>query len=200
MKIALSTWKNRISPVFDAARQVVVLDIEDGQVRDRRTEALPEAPTMKVAKLQQLEVDALVCGAISHPLAETVAAHNIRVYPFVAGDADEVLEACLSDALRKPCFAMPGCRGVNKGFKGVCAGGCGQRRRNMPRGDGTGPEGKGPATGRNSQNGGCRGQGGSGRGMGGGRAQGGKGRGQGGQGRGLGQGGGVGRKDGQGRK
>ncbi len=197
MKIALSVWKNRISPVFDVARQILVLDIEEGRVKATATEALPVTPNSKIMALGALEIEALVCGAISQSLALQAASSDIRVYPFVAGDVDEVVEACLSDALRNPAFAMPGCRGLNKGFRGVCAAGCGQRRRNMPRGDGTGPLGKGPVDNKDVKGGGCRGQGGTGRGMGGG---GGRGRGQGGTGRGNGGGGGQGAGQDKGQK
>ena len=34
MKLAIPVWNSRVSPVFDTATQILVVDIDDGQVRD----------------------------------------------------------------------------------------------------------------------------------------------------------------------
>ena len=41
MKVALATWNGRISPGFDIARQVLMLDAEEGRVVARCEETLP---------------------------------------------------------------------------------------------------------------------------------------------------------------
>jgi predicted Fe-Mo cluster-binding NifX family protein len=65
----------------------------------------------KAARLADLGVDTLVCGAISRSMREVVAASGIRVISFVSGERDEVVRAWLGGGLDQPAFTMPGCGG-----------------------------------------------------------------------------------------
>ncbi len=115
MKTALTVWDGRISPVFDVSREAVVLTLEDGVERARSTERI-EAPTaaLKIARLQELGIELLVCGAISESLQQELSARGIRVLGFVAGALEEVLSALLAGGLPGPELAMPGCRGPQR--------------------------------------------------------------------------------------
>ena len=143
MKIALSIWNNRISPVFDVARQVLVLDVVQGEVVNSHLETLPDIPGQRLATLQHLQVKALVCGAISQPLVVHAQSLGMEVLPFVAGEVDDVVTACVSGVLDNPCFAMPGCQGLHNYYARACTCGPCERRRSMPNQDGTGRGGKG---------------------------------------------------------
>jgi len=188
MKAAFAHWDNRIAPVFDIARQIHVVESESGRIVAETEEVLSQdLPVQKVLRLAELGVGTLVCGAISRPLHEMVSAYGIRVTPFVAGALREVIQAWLKGGLAGDSFAMPGCCGRGRRLFWGMRGAPGRydqgiektssRKEDtiMPRGDGTGPMGKG--------RGGGRGQGG-GMGQGGGQGRGGQGQGQGGQGRG----------------
>jgi predicted Fe-Mo cluster-binding NifX family protein len=112
MKTAFAHWAHRIAPVFDTARQVHVIETKSGQIIDEKTEILAEdMEVQKVLRLVALDIDTLVCGAISRPLHGLVAAYGIRVVPFVAGDLSEVIQAWLRNNLMQDAFVMPGCRG-----------------------------------------------------------------------------------------
>ncbi len=112
MKLALANWNGRISPVFDVARQVVLLEIERGLVTARREEPLPGTdPQAQAQKLAELGAQTLICGAISQPMAAILAARGIKIVPFTAGAVDEVLTAWLSGNLPNPALSMPGCCG-----------------------------------------------------------------------------------------
>jgi predicted Fe-Mo cluster-binding NifX family protein len=128
MRVAITIWDNRVSPVFDTARELLVAQVDGRQLLDRRQENLGHpAPGLRVDRMRELNVDTLICGAISRPLAEMLAAAGIRVIPFVAGDADEVLAAYLNGELPAPSFAMPGCRcGQGRHFHGR-RGNCGAK-------------------------------------------------------------------------
>ena len=121
MKVALTTWNGRISPVCDVARQVLMLDIEDGRVLSRHEEPLPGSESRaQVARLSELAPGTLICGAVSHPMSDLLVAAGIRVIPFTAGDVEQVIGAWLVGALPNAGLSMPGC--------------CGQRRRCRGRG------------------------------------------------------------------
>ena len=123
MKLALAVWNGRISPVFDTSRQLLVLEVEGGEVLSRREhEIAAEEAFAKVARLAELGVETLICGAVSRPLAEMIAMRGIRLVPFVAGDAEEVLAAFLAGNLPSPAMTMPGCCGRRLRFRGGMGG------------------------------------------------------------------------------
>jgi len=111
MKLAIPVWNGRVSPVFDSARRLLVVEVEEDRVVRRQEHALAaEIPQARVSALANLNVEVLVCGAVSRPLANLITASGIRLVSFVAGDVEEVVKASLSGALPAPTFMMPGCR------------------------------------------------------------------------------------------
>jgi predicted Fe-Mo cluster-binding NifX family protein len=87
MNTAFSCWNNRIAPVFDNARQVLLVRVDSGRIIGEEQQVLPgDLPVQKALRLAELGVGTLVCGAISRPLHGMVIAYGIRVIPFVAGD------------------------------------------------------------------------------------------------------------------
>jgi predicted Fe-Mo cluster-binding NifX family protein len=120
MLVALTVWNGRISPVCDVARQLLVFEVEGGKVIDRRYERMEDADCwQRAAHIQELKPDTLICGAISGPLAGSLAAKGIRIVPFISGVVEEVLAAYLNGTLLRPAFAMPGCYGRGGRFGGV---------------------------------------------------------------------------------
>jgi len=121
-KTAFAYWDNRIAPVFDIARQIHVVEAESGRIVAETEEVLADdLPVQKVIRLAELGIGTPVCGAISRPLHEMVAAYSIEVIPFVAGDLREIIQAWLNDNLEHDTFVMPGCcgRGRRRGMRGV---------------------------------------------------------------------------------
>ncbi len=126
MRVAMATWNGRISPVFDVARKVLILDVEDGRVIGQHEEMLPGTdPQAQASRMALLVPEILICGAISQPMAELLAATKIRVIPFTAGDVEKVIGAWLLGTLPNPTLSMPGCCGRRRGCQGE-----GVRRRN----------------------------------------------------------------------
>lgn len=125
MKVAVTIWEGRISPVFDACREVRLLEIEGGSIAADAVVALEtDGPDAKVERLVELGVKVLVCGAISEPLQSALLDRGMDVIGFVAGKADEVVNAYLSGVLPNHGMAMPGC--------------CARRRRHRRRRRGRG--------------------------------------------------------------
>lgn len=189
MKIAMTVWGARISPVFDAARMLLIAEIENDGVVSRRLEPFnPSAVSRLAQRLKELKVSTLICGAISRLPALVLETEGIELIPFLAGNVEQMLASCSRGAPINPAFVMPGCRHMHRGGRWMgmkCPVNSFQGRevKRMPRGDKTGPQGKGPGTGR--KQGGCQ----SGQGMGKSGRRGGQGKGRG---RGAGQGSGQG--------
>lgn len=110
MRVAVPTPSARISPVFDSAGQVLLVDLDEGTERSRCVSPLPgDSLPARVTRLQELGVAVLICGGISRPLRQMIEACGIRVYPWMAGPVDEVLEAYRQGRLHEPRWMMPGC-------------------------------------------------------------------------------------------
>ena len=124
MRIALAVWNGRVSPVFDYSQRLLLVEVEGGRKLNEREEALLHRfPPRRMAQLRQLQIQTLICGAISRPLSALITASGIRLIPFVAGDVKTVLNAFLAGRLPGPGFWMPGCgrgRGRGRGRGGRC--------------------------------------------------------------------------------
>ena len=126
MRIGIPIWNNRVSPVLDTAERLVIVDTGSPRARAWEEVALDgRRLPIRAARLAELSLDLLVCGAVSRPLAELLEAAGVPLEPWVAGDVHEVLDAVTSGRLDRPCYRMPGC----------CQGrGRGSRRRRAQRG------------------------------------------------------------------
>ena len=122
MLIGIPNCQGRVSPVFDVASRLLVVRVKDGQEIDRREVAIAESrPEGLPAKMLELGIDVLICGAISQPLVCWLTNAGVRVIPHICGEADAVLRASLQDRLAEEEFRMPGCS------EGRC--GCQHRNR-----------------------------------------------------------------------
>ncbi len=124
MRIAIPIWQGRVSPVFDVAGQVLLVEADKALEQSRREATLAdEEPERRAERLGELGVTTLVCGAISHPLLVLLEARGIEVVSRVCGEVDEVLAAFLGGELRSDHFAMPGCCGrAQRNRQGRCRG------------------------------------------------------------------------------
>lgn len=161
MKVAVAIWNDRISPVFDVSRTILILDIAKGAVAAESIARFDDDnPVRKLSTLTQNGIHTLICGAISRPIAEIFINSGIRLIPFVAGNRQEVIDAYLNNLL--PCWqlCMPGCRFENrfslqsgkvsgkacadgKASANPCASKQTKEGKAMPNRDGTGPGGRG---------------------------------------------------------
>ena len=78
MKIAIPIYNNNVSNVFDFAHKLLLVEIENDK-EATRSEVVLESQLLpkRVGQLKNLEVNILVCGAISRVLANMVTALGI---------------------------------------------------------------------------------------------------------------------------
>ncbi|MGB9609325.1 MAG: NifB/NifX family molybdenum-iron cluster-binding protein, partial [Bryobacteraceae bacterium] len=151
VRLAIPHHQGRISPVFDTAGSVLLIDLENGREIRRESRSLSRNELLaRAGEFLQLEANVLICGAISAPLETLLISSGVHVIGFLCGPVDEVVAAFLNGNIAKPEFSMPGCRAWRQRL--------GQTRRNMM----AGGFGMGSGGGRG------RGASGGGRGAGGG--------------------------------
>ncbi len=184
MKIALTFWENRISPVFDSAKLLLIAEVEkEKEVNSQYVQFNPESPLLFVEMLNRMDVEVLICGAISEVPAAMLEASGIKLIPFISGNAEEILKLFAKKHPLIPKYLMPGCgrKRRGKGNKKNVFFSQQKEVSSMAKKDGTGPQGQGRGTGKGR--GGCgagKGGKGTGQGKGGGQCTGpGRGRGQG---------------------
>ncbi len=110
MKVAITVWQNRISPLFDATRKLLISVIHDGVVIEKHLVSLDcISPFSRAATLETLGIDILICGGVSDFFARLIEARGIQIIPFVSGRVDEIIDAYLKNILGHKRFKMPGC-------------------------------------------------------------------------------------------
>lgn len=126
MYVAIPVLADRVSPVFDVAQTVVLVELDAAREVRRQTVPLHSQDiARRAAELSQYGVNVLICGAVSRPLEELLCAAGIHVIPQTCGPVEEVLQAFATDRLDERAFLMPGCcGGRRRRWRG--AGGCGR--------------------------------------------------------------------------
>ena len=110
MKTAIPVWEGKISPVFDTASKLLIIQVEDSKETSRCEAHLDEQNlTRRCSRIQGLGVEVLICGAISRPFYRMLVAGGVNVIPWVSGHAEDVLDAWMNGTLFNSRFLMPGC-------------------------------------------------------------------------------------------
>ncbi len=112
MRIGLTVWGDRVSPVFDASRTLMIVEIEGTRVTNREYVSMhPGFPHHQIGRLIEQGIQTLICGAISEVPAHMAEASGIVLIPFITGNVEDVLNAYLAGRLAAtPVFLMPGFR------------------------------------------------------------------------------------------
>ncbi|GAB4335488.1 MAG: hypothetical protein Kow0099_07970 [Candidatus Abyssubacteria bacterium] len=119
MKLAIPIWQARISPVFDSAERLLIVDIEDGREVSRSEHPLTGlSPSGRAKRMGELGVNVLMCGAVSRPVASMMAGTGIQVIPWLSGNVDDLLAWYLNGKTPVKRFLMPGCGKCRNRFRG----------------------------------------------------------------------------------
>jgi predicted Fe-Mo cluster-binding NifX family protein len=115
-KVAIPIWDKRVSPVLDTAICLLVVELDNKTEHKRETYNLPRSHIYhRVQYIANLHVDTMLCGALSRPLLRLLIESGIRVYPWITGHVQEVLEAYINGSLTNEKFALPGCQHHRRG-------------------------------------------------------------------------------------
>src|SRR5450759_718136 len=84
MKIAIPVWQGRVSPVFDVAQHVLLVELAgDAELARRQTSLPSNQPAQRVRMLGDFGANALICGAISQPLKAALGRSGVEVLDWV---------------------------------------------------------------------------------------------------------------------
>lgn len=112
MRVAIPQWQGRVSPVFDVAGSLLLIDLDHGVESARREVAVIEDTHLgRARRMAGLGIDTLICGAISRTMEFALQSCGILVLSQVCGDTEQVLSAYAQGRMWQKIFFMPGCRG-----------------------------------------------------------------------------------------
>ena len=103
MRVAMPTWEGRISPVFDVAHELLVVEIGCGAELSRHRVMLTEGlASTRAARVAELGIGLLICSGVSRPLADAMRARGITVLSQRAGLVDQVVGILLRGGVPSP--------------------------------------------------------------------------------------------------
>jgi predicted Fe-Mo cluster-binding NifX family protein len=111
MKIAVPIWNEKVSPVFDTASRLLLINKNNLSKVERFEIYISEQDISKRCLLiQGLKVNVLICGAISRPFSMMLISTGVKIISGISGLAEEVLKAYLHGSLSNSKYLMPGCK------------------------------------------------------------------------------------------
>jgi predicted Fe-Mo cluster-binding NifX family protein len=98
--IALSIFRNRISSRLDAADEILILTLENNQVKNSDTiRIIPGSPLDKIQQIIELNPDVLICGGLTQLCNRKLLNTKITVVPWTKGNAEDVFKQFLDGKL-----------------------------------------------------------------------------------------------------
>jgi predicted Fe-Mo cluster-binding NifX family protein len=119
MRLLIPIHEGRISPLFDVARTLLLVDVEGDVETARRELRIKETGQLERARrVASLGVHTVICGAISRSLEALLFSAGVSVIPNTCGPVEEVLAGFVTGRFGPRSFLMPGCRGQRRRFRG----------------------------------------------------------------------------------
>jgi len=108
-KIAVPIFQNRVSPVLDTCKYLLIVDTEASAEKVRSTVFLSDMSLTERCNLFcKLHINIVICGGVSEIFANMLEGSHIALINGIAGNIDDVISAFLMDRLYLPEFYMPG--------------------------------------------------------------------------------------------
>jgi len=108
-RVAIPVFHSRVAPVLDTSNLLIVVDLEDAQELGRRELSLEKMSLFeRVEAICRLEVNRVICAAISETMFRLIESKKIGLISGVVGDLDNIIQAYIYDQLDDVCFSMPG--------------------------------------------------------------------------------------------
>jgi predicted Fe-Mo cluster-binding NifX family protein len=116
MRIAIPVWEDKVSPVLDTALKLLVVEVKGRREESRFVYHIDEHDlSYKCHRIRKLDLDILICGAVSHGFLQMLLGSGLDVIQEISGPAEDVLKAYLQGNIFQPRFLMPGCkRGLHR--------------------------------------------------------------------------------------
>ncbi|MCP3951803.1 MAG: hypothetical protein GY697_06220 [Desulfobacterales bacterium] len=100
MKIAIPAFHSKVSPRFDTAQELVLLEVINGNIIKRERQPLKAySAAGKIKNLLKQGVDTLICGGIDRLSRQQIGFNRIEVYSWVTGEIEDAVSCFLRNGL-----------------------------------------------------------------------------------------------------
>lgn len=108
-RIAIPVFMDRVSPVLDTCTKIILVEFDQNHEICRTTIGVTgTTPFERVSFFKMVGVQTIICSALSDSFHRMLRDAKIDVVCGVAGDAEEIIKAYISDSLHQKKFQMPG--------------------------------------------------------------------------------------------
>jgi hypothetical protein len=119
MKVAMTVWQQRVSPVFDVSGHLLLLSIKYGKVDSEQLYQLKAAdPGEKLSFIYSLRPQILICGAMSAEVQQVAETYPWQLYVFMKGSVRRMMRALIAEGVLDDDFVLPGCAGRSRHCRG----------------------------------------------------------------------------------
>ncbi|MBN1549879.1 NifB/NifX family molybdenum-iron cluster-binding protein [bacterium] len=95
-------WDGRVSPVFDVAKCVLIVDLENNREQGRSRHRIDSTdPLIRASKVTGLGTEILICCAISRSLENALTSAGIQIICGVCGQVEDVLVTYIDGRLEE---------------------------------------------------------------------------------------------------
>ncbi len=138
--IAIAVLRARVAPVLDWCSRFEIYPEAAGEEADGAEIVFENSRCHEILKhLRDRGVMSVICGALTRELLDYAENLGIQVIYGVAGAVPEILQAYRTEALDRPQYWLPGCRGPCRYRRGRLNGGVSNARESEKNiGDATG--------------------------------------------------------------
>ncbi len=102
MRIAVTRWDDKVSPLFESAAWLLVVEIDRDGICGRFEAGMRDlAPIARVRLLRGLHVDLLICGAIGRDTRSHLETAGLQVVNDICGRWEDAIKAFLANDLNR---------------------------------------------------------------------------------------------------
>ena len=119
IKVAIPVFQNRVSPVFDSCKHMLVITLLNGIETDRENIFFGDMSLSDRCRIiHDLDVSLIICGGISQTFAKILQQKKMELINGIAGDAQAILSALFKWASEQPRILHAGIQDYNQEING----------------------------------------------------------------------------------
>ena len=108
-RIGIPTFESRVSPVLDACHRMLVVDIEGDREIKRHEIGLEKTDLNgRINVFARWGIQKIICCGVSDLMCKYLAAKKIVLISGIAGELEDIVNACICNRLDDARFSMPG--------------------------------------------------------------------------------------------
>jgi len=100
--IAIPVFGNRVSPRLDYTESLQLVKIENGVIQNKEiVKLLSLSRFEKINMLVRIHPNIIICDGVSDLSYEKLITNNIKVFPWIHGEVDTVIDKYLNGKLKQ---------------------------------------------------------------------------------------------------